>query len=71
MKIEFNKGKIEEKEEKKDEIKDEVKEEIEEEIEYQEDKKEKKSFIRQNDLKKPLLKIAIIITAILGLLLIP
>ena len=70
MKIEFNKGKIEEKEEKKDEIKDEVKEEIEEEIDYQEEKKEKKSFIRQNDLKKPLLKIAIIITAILGLLLI-
>ena len=64
MKIEFNKGKIEDKET------DEIKEEITEEVEEQEDVHEKKSFVRQNDLKKPLLKIAIIISAVLGLLLI-
>ena len=58
MKIEFNKGKIEDKE--KEEVKDEEVVEVE----------TKKEFIRQNDLKKPLLKIAIVSAAVLGVLLI-
>lgn len=58
MKIEFNKGKVEK----------EVDNDSEVEVEVEE--KPKKEFIRQNDLKKPLLKIAIIIAAVLGLLLI-
>ena len=56
MKIEFNKGKVEK--------------EIDNDSEIVEEEKPKKEFIRQNDLKKPLFRIAVIISAVLGTLLI-